>query len=114
MRKALILVAVVALGGIALWGWLGGLDRITEDRVRTALADQGVPPQLAACMAPRMTDQLTIGQLRSLESLKARAGENPVPLSSAEVLERLRRVEDPQAVEVTVRAAASCTLGFPI
>ena len=114
MRKALIVLLLLALAGFAAWSWFGGVEGVTRDRVRAALTDQGVPPALADCMAGRMTDQLTIGQLRSLETLQARESESAVPASTAEVLARVRRIEDPQAVEVTIRAATSCALGIAI
>lgn len=112
MRKALILIIVLALAGTAAWLYFGGVERVTETRVRTALTEQGVPPRLAECMAGRMTEQLTIAQLRSLERLAPLEGEPGIPLAPGDVIERMRRVDDPQAIEVTVRAAAGCSLGI--
>lgn len=114
MRKALILIIVLALAGTAAWLYFGEVERVTETRVRIALTDQGVPPRLAECMAERMTDQLTIAQLRSLERLAPLEGEPGIPLAPGDVLERMRRVDDPQAIEVTVRAAAGCSLGITL
>ena len=113
MRKALILIVVLALAGTAAWLYFGGVERVTETRVRTALTEQGVPPRLAECMAGRMTDQLTIGQLR-LERLAPLEGEPGIPLAPGDVIARLERVDDPQAIEVTVRAAAGCSLGISL
>ena len=114
MRKALIAILIIALAGIAAWGYFGGVERVTETRVRTALTEQGVPPPLAECMAARMTDRLTIAQLRSLERLAPLDGEPGIPLAPGDVIERLQRVDDPQAIEVTVRAAAGCSLGISL
>ncbi|MCH2487011.1 MAG: hypothetical protein MK010_04615 [Erythrobacter sp.] len=114
MRKVLIAILVLALAGTAAWLYFDGVDRVTETRVRTALTDQGVPPRLAECMAERMTDRLTIAQLRSLERLAPLEGEPGLPLAPADVIERVARVDDPQAIEVTVRAAAGCSLGISI
>ena len=38
-------------------------------------------------------------------------GEAALPRDAGEALARIRRVDDPQAVEVTIRAAAACTFG---
>ena len=92
MRKALILIIVLALAGTAAWLYFGGVERVTEARVRTALTEKGVPPRLAECMAGRMTDQLTIAQLRSLERLAPLEGEPGIPLAPGDVMERMRRL----------------------
>ncbi len=109
MRKLIVLLLVVALA-VGAWIYFGGLDRVTQTRVQTALTDAGVPETLATCMAPRMVDRLSLNQLRKLERMGPQDGETVVPLSSAEALARLRRVDDPEAVEMTVRAAGGCAL----
>ncbi len=63
-------------------------------------------------MAARMTERLTLAQLRKLEGLGAPDGEASLPRSPGEMLARLRRVDDPAAIEVTATAAAICALGF--
>ncbi|OBX20428.1 hypothetical protein A9995_01545 [Erythrobacter sp. QSSC1-22B] len=112
MRRTLLIIVVIALVGLALWGYFGGVEEVTERRVETALVEAGVPQEQAGCMAARMTERLTLNQLRKLERLGAQQGETPVPLSPGEILTRVRRVDDPQAVEVTATAAAICALGF--
>ena len=109
MRKFVILLALLAIG-IGAWAMLGGLDRVTEARVRTALVGAGLSEAMADCMAPRMVERLSISQLRKLERLAPVAGETAVPLSTREALRRLRRVEDREAIEVTARAAGGCAL----
>ncbi len=109
MKKLLLLIVIVALA-LGAWIWLGGLDRVTEGRVRTALAEAGIPEALAQCMAPRMVDRLSIVQLRKLERIGAQDGEYPVPLSTTEALARIRRVDDREAIEVTAAAAGRCAL----
>ncbi len=112
MRRLLIVIVVLAAVGIGLWAYFGGIEEVTERRVEAALVEAGVPQGQAACMAARMTERLTLNQLRKLERLGAQEGETPVPLSPGEVLSRVRRVDDSQAVEVTATAAAICALGL--
>lgn len=109
MRKTVIILAVMAIGGIFLWGALGGLDRVTANRIETTLVEKGIPQPIAACMGQRLSERLSLNQLRKLENLQARENESEVPLSIAEFLERLRRVDDPEAIEVVGTSAAICS-----
>ncbi|MEP3050513.1 MAG: hypothetical protein ABJP48_11030 [Erythrobacter sp.] len=110
MKRVLLLVVFVALAAGGIWLYSGGLDRVTEARVEAALTDAGVPAQMAACMAPKMVEGLSLAQLRKLERLKAQEGEGSLILSPANALERLRRVDDPEALAVTTRASVSCAI----
>ncbi|MEL6528616.1 MAG: hypothetical protein AAGK01_06020 [Pseudomonadota bacterium] len=105
-----ILVAIVLL---AIGGWLvfrdgGLLNQVTEERVEDALIAKGVPVSMAACMAPKLTDRLSISQLRKLEQLGPEQGESRLPGSPGEALERLRRVDDPEAVEALAVVGTRC------
>lgn len=109
-RFAILAILALAIGLIA---WLalrdgGWLQQSTEARVEEALLENGVPPEMAACMAPRLTDDLSPAQLRSLEALGPREGEARLPRSTREALERLRRVEDDAAVAALARAGTRC------
>ncbi|MEO0464556.1 MAG: hypothetical protein AAF127_15615 [Pseudomonadota bacterium] len=110
MRRLAILLTLVALGVLA-WmtlregGWLG---QVTEARVEAALTANGVPVEMAQCMAPRLTDQLTISQLTKLERLSPQDGEARIPASAMEALKRLERVDDPEAVRVLAATGTAC------
>ena len=82
-----------------------------ENQVQSALVDAGLRPAVAACMAERMTDRLTVAQLQKLARAKGREGEKLSDLSAADFIERARRIEDPEVVRVTTAAAVGCTLG---
>lgn len=112
MRRMLIVIAVLAVAGIGLWIYFGGVEQVAERRVEAALVEAGLPQEQASCMAVRMTERLTLNQLRKLEGLAPQDGEAALPLAPGEILARLRRVDDPQAVEVTATAAAICALGL--
>ena len=111
MRKIVAVLLIVLIAAGAWFYFSGGLERVTEARVETALLNTGAPPQLAACMAPKMVERLSLVQLKKLEGLRADQGENIVPLSPAELIGRIQRVDDPEALQVTGTAAASCALG---
>ena len=105
MRAALpLLILMLATGGC--------VQKIAESRVRSALVDAGLSDKNASCMAGRMVDRLTIGQLRKLEALKARAGERERPLTVGEYLERVRRVGDSEVIAVTASSAGLCAVGL--
>ncbi|MEL0252591.1 MAG: hypothetical protein VW935_11680, partial [Novosphingobium sp.] len=45
-------------------------SKLAYGKVRSALVDAGLSDSNAACMAERMTDRLSIGQLKRLQSLQ--------------------------------------------
>lgn len=98
-RKALILAVVMATAACSP-------SKLAYGRVKSALTDAGLSDRNAACMANRMTDKLTIGQLRKLEGL---SGEKR---SLSDYVAAVRRVGDVDALEVTASSAALCTTGL--
>ncbi|WP_336964046.1 hypothetical protein [Sphingobium aquiterrae] len=81
-----------------------------ETRVRTGLMDAGLPPPLAACMADRMVDRLSLVQLRRLQSLSKVRGADLHRLSIDQFLHKVRALEDPEIFVVTSKAALSCAI----
>ena len=104
MRIAAVLLAFALLGGC--------VEKIAESRVRSALVDAGLSQRNANCMAARMVDRLTIGQLRKLEQLRARPGERERPVTIDQYVERVRRVGDAEVVAVTATSAGLCAVGL--
>jgi hypothetical protein len=93
-RAFLVLVASALLSSCA----------VPEARLRAGLVNAGLPPPLAACMAERMVDRLSLMQLRRLGDLpRARAS-----VSVAEFLHRVRALGDPEVLSVSASAAALC------
>ncbi|NCP18393.1 MAG: hypothetical protein GW855_04440 [Erythrobacter sp.] len=112
MGRFLLLLVLLAALGVGAWLYFGdGMRIVTERSVEIALVEAGVPEDQAACMAPRMTERLTPEQLRKLENVAPQDGEAAMPRDAGEALARIRRVNDPEVVEVTVRAAAACAFG---
>lgn len=87
----------------------GCIERIAEDRVKTALIGAGLSDRNASCMARRMVDRLTIAQLRKLETLSAARRER---LSLSGYVDLVARVGDAEAVSVTTSSAALCATGL--
>lgn len=113
MRFISILIAFALIAGL---GWLtfrdgGWLNQVTEDRIETALVANGVPVDMAQCMAAKLVDDLSLNQLRKLERLRAEEGEVKVPLSVGAAVERIERVDDPEAVRVLAFTATRCGVG---
>ena len=103
MRRAFILVAVLA-AGLAVAG--GCVEKIAENRVRTALVGAGLSQANTDCMAHRMVGRLTVAQLRKLEALQ---GEKR---STADYVEAVARVGDAKVLGVTASSAALCAAGL--
>ncbi len=101
MRRYVPLVAALIALPVS-----GCVSKLAYGRVRSALIESGLSAANASCMANRMTDKLTISQLRKLQALK---GEKR---SISDYVAAVRRVGDADAIEVTLSSAALCTTGF--
>jgi hypothetical protein len=112
MRRFLFPAIMLIVLAAIVWLWTGGGQRVTAARIESALLANGIPQRQAACMGRDMAERLSIAQLRKLERLEAREGETAMPRTPGEFLARLRRVDDPEAIRVTVRSAALCSLGM--
>lgn len=76
--------------------------------MRTGLVNAGLSRPLAACMAERMVDRLSLAQLMRLADLpKARQAE-----SLDRFLRRVRALGDPEILSVTTSSAALCATGL--
>jgi hypothetical protein len=89
---------------------LMGCSKMAEATLQDALVEAGARPAVAACMAERMTDRLSLVQLQKLQRLRPEPGEKTTGLTSLEVIERVRRVGDAEVIAVTARAGAACAL----
>ncbi|EZP69891.1 putative uncharacterized protein precursor [Sphingomonas paucimobilis] len=78
--------------------------------MRAGLIDAGLPPSTAGCMAERMVDRLSLGQLRRVQSLASLRNSHIGDLTVDRFLYKLRALEDPEIFAVTSKAAVACTL----
>jgi hypothetical protein len=81
-------------------------SKLAYGTVKSAMVDAGLSDANAACMAERMTDRLTLGQLQKLKQLK---GEKR---SLSDYVSAVRRVGDAEALSVTASSAALCASGL--
>jgi len=78
-----------------------------ETMTRAGLENAGIPKPVAACMAGRMVRRLSLLQLRRLAAL----GKAKQSRDFDQFLYRVRWLDDPQIVRVTVSSAALCAIG---
>ncbi|MGQ0590644.1 MAG: hypothetical protein ACT4N8_14155 [Sphingosinicella sp.] len=94
MRAVALFVATLALISCAT----------PEARLRSGLANAGLSEPMAACMAERMVDRLSLIQLRRLGDMPYAREER----SMAGFLHRIRALRDAEIWGVTSSAAAVC------
>ena len=112
MKRLLFGVLLLAgLGGAAVWS--GFADPVIRWRVETALLASGMSEDRARCMAGRMVKRLNVWQLYKLQAgMAARPGEPVEGYGVGELIKRLRRVEDGEAVAVATTSAGLCAIGI--
>ena len=81
---------------------------IPEARLRTGLHNAGLSEAMAACMAERMVDRLSLAQLSRIGDLP-RASSS---VSVGEFMHRIRALGDPEILGVTSGSAALCAVGM--
>ncbi len=81
-----------------------------EQRVRAGLVEAGLSPPMAACMAGRMVDRLSLAQLRRLQSLASLGKADMGAMTVDRFLYKIRGLDDPDIFLVTSRAALACAL----
>ena len=83
-----------------------------ETRVRTALMDAGLSQPIAACMADRMVDRLSLIQLNKLNGLKKLRGQDMRKVTVEEFLRRTRALQDPEILGVATSSGLICAVRF--
>ena len=81
-----------------------------ESRLATGLQRAGLSEATSACMAERMVDRLSVGQLLKLRSLGSLREDRP--RSAAEFIRKVRALRDPEILSVTTSSLAVCRLGL--
>lgn len=79
---------------------------VPEARLRAGLVNAGLSRPMAACMAERMVDRLSLMQLRRIGDLPYARDERTV----AGFLHRMRVLRDTQILTVTSASAAVCAI----
>ena len=99
-------LTTLAIGSVLALALTGCVSKLAEGRVRSALVEAGLSEPNADCMADRMTDQLSLGQLKKLEKLQG------AKKSVWDYVSAVRRVGDAEVLAVTTSAAALCASGL--
>lgn len=81
-----------------------------QTRVRTALIDAGLSRPMASCMAQRMVDRLSLGQLQKLSRLSGISKAQIGQLTIGEMLRRTKALGDPQILTVVTTAGLGCAI----
>ena len=81
-----------------------------ETRIRTALVDAGLSQSVAGCMADRMVDRLSLGQLNKLRGLGKLKNKKVQQLSIEEFVKRTKALQDPEILSVATSSGLVCAL----
>ncbi|MFS0738154.1 hypothetical protein ABC347_13985 [Sphingomonas sp. 1P06PA] len=106
MKRARFLLALPAAALLAS----GCATLSPEAKVRDRLIEAGIGRRTAGCMAERMVDRLSIGQLRALGRVAKLPGRDVGRLSVRELIDRLDALGDPEIVTVVTRAGLGCAI----
>jgi len=99
-RIALVSMALLALSACAT----------PETRVRTALMDAGLSQPMAACIADRIIDRLSLIHLNKLNGLKKLRGQDMRKVTVEEFLRRTRALQDPEILGVATSSGLICAV----
>ena len=99
-RVALVTFVALALSACAT----------PETRVRTALMDAGLSRPIAACMADRMVDRLSLVQLNKLSGLKKLRGQDIRKITVEDFLKSTRSLQDPEILGVVSSSGLICAV----
>ena len=103
MKRPLYLAALALLLGLAGCA-------TPEARLRNGLMAAGLSRDASACMADRMVDRLSLGQLRQLSDLSKISERRLGEMRVGEFWRHIRALRDPEIFAVTVRAGLSCAI----
>lgn len=98
-------IALVSLTALAL-----SACATPETRIRTTLMDAGLSQPIAACMADRMVDRLSLVQLNKLNGLKKLRGQDMRKVTVEEFLRRTRSLQDPEILGVVTSSGLICAV----
>lgn len=81
-----------------------------ETRIRNALVEAGLSKPIAACMADRMVDRLSLGQLNKLRGLGKLQDKKAKSLSIEEFVKRTKALQDAEIVSVVTSSGVICAI----
>jgi len=81
-----------------------------ETRVRNGLMSAGLSAPVSACMADRMVDRLSLGQLNKLNGLGKLKNREPGDITIKEFVKQTRALQDPEIVGVVTSSGVICAI----
>jgi hypothetical protein len=99
------LITIVATAVLA-----AGCASSYESRIERNLTRAGLSRPVASCMAERMADRLSTGQLKRLASFAKTFDRDIEDMTLAEVSRRVSAIGDAEIVEVVTRAGLGCAI----
>lgn len=81
-----------------------------QTRIERGLIEAGLSRKQSACMADRMADKLSVGQLLKLRSLANMNDKNVREMSIEQFLRNVRALRDPEILAITTRAGIGCAI----
>lgn len=81
-----------------------------ETRVRNGLMSAGLSAPISACMADRMVDRLSLGQLNKLNGLGKLKKRQPGEVTFKEFVKQARALQDPEIVGVVTSSGVICAV----
>jgi len=82
-----------------------------ETRVKRGLMSAGLSEPISTCMAERMVDRLSLGQLNKLNGLDKLRKQKPGDISFNEFAKRTKSLRDPEIVGVVTASGLICAVG---
>jgi hypothetical protein len=81
-----------------------------QTRIERGLIEAGLSRKQSACMADRMADKLSVGQLLKLRSLSGMKDKDVRSMSIEKFLRNVRALRDPEILAITTRAGVGCAI----
>lgn len=81
-----------------------------ETRIRNALVEAGLAKPVAACMADRMVDRLSLGQLNKLRGLSKFKDKKNSKMTIEEFVKRTKALQDPEILGVVTSSGIICAV----
>ncbi|WP_417591096.1 hypothetical protein [Parasphingorhabdus sp.] len=97
------------IGGVIALSVMAGCAT-PETRVRNGLMSAGLSAPVSACMADRMVDRLSLGQLNKLSGLGKLKNRDPGEITLKEFVRETRSLQDPEILGVVTSSGLICAV----
>jgi hypothetical protein len=101
----LFVPATMALLALSACATLSPRERVHDELLRA-----GIKPRLANCLADRLSDRLSVSELRQLGRAAKLPRKDVGAMSIGELADRLRAIGDPHIVSVVTSAGIGCAI----